>query len=72
MEGSRSEWSLVRALICVLARQNRQLAGYSFRPKTTFSLNFLIEHFRSTQGYRNFRVHVLLFRIHALWYLLYY
>ena len=40
-------------------------AGYSFRPKTTFSLNFLIEHFRSKQGYRNFRVHVLLFRINA-------
>ena len=28
--------------------------GYSFWPKTTFSLNFLIEHFRFTQGYRNF------------------
>ena len=40
-------------------------AGYSFRPTTTFSLNFLIERFRSTQGYRNFRVHVLLFRMNA-------
>ena len=34
-------------------------ASYSFRPKTTFSFNFLIEQFRSEQGYRNFRVHVL-------------
>ena len=38
----------------------------SFRPKTTFSLNFLIEQFRSKQCYRIFRVHVLLFRMLAL------
>ena len=30
-----------------------------------FPQNFLIEHFRSKQGYRNFPVHVLLFRMHA-------
>ena len=64
MEGSKSEWSLVRTLTKCAPTIHRSFscspdntancAGYSFRPKTTFSLNFLIEHFRFTQGYRNF------------------
>ena len=51
---ARSPSARLRRSFACSPDNTAKCAGYSFIPKTTFSVNFLIEHFRSKQGYRTF------------------